>query len=682
MRLKNNTKKVLLGSLAALACGSVAFGVSAINAVNASAADVPFYSDGAAVYITDSVEDAKVRFNATMTESFFGEYFTDGKPNAGVETGILVVPYDVYRDSGVEALNLTTYETCKAQRVETTYLWEENNGVMEAYAVLTGSDVPVDSHNRVLYYVCYVATLDGETVTNEVYTAARKTSMSYVAMKSQDDADLTDTQKADLKSTYMHEYTVKFNDAYARTETMTYGDKLTANTSNSLDNLYWDAAYTDPVKETDYVTCADEIFVKEQNTAELMSYDYLSDTTKDGTRQDNNAASALTIGWESSFEGEKGVMSMEYTHGVGQTWTPKFTVYPRQSVASDSAIYTQYKYLVIRMYIVKNDTYVSDWMYVTVNNRDSVGCKYTLSEYDYNKWIDIKFELSDIKASLEAGDTTYGKGLYFYGTYGKEDTVLGTEKGLFYVSDLYLEKGSDDVIQLTGANYTKYTKDYKAGTTFIWSQEYDALQVNNTGNKTYFGVTLQGLWNYETVKDSYDYFTCEIYWPQNGTTDYDDTVITTNSGHMRFQTPTDASIFTMRIANEATGKESATTQGEWYKVMLPIDGLQYTQLAVYQQSSSVSTRMYVRNIELKKSDIELNVANEDDLIVNETFTITATDRATGEEVVISNVYGTSATNGNTNSTKTPNKVGDWYLNVLTNDGRVGYKKITVKAATA
>lgn len=674
MRLKNNTKKVLLGSLAALACGSVAFGVSAINAVNASAADVPFYSDGAAVYITDSVEDAKVRFNATMTESFYATYFTEGKPNAGVETGILVVPYDVYLGKGVEKLDLTTYETCEAQRVETTYLWEENNGVMEAYAVLTGKDVPVASHNRVLYYVCYAATIDGETVTNEAYTAARKTSMSYVAMKSQDDIDLTDTQKADLKSTYMHEYEVKFNDAYARTETMTYGDKLTANTSNALENLYWDANYTDPVKATDYVTCADEVYVKEQNTAELMSYNYKSDTTE-GTRQDNSSTSEYNIDWLPNFSGKDGVMQVEYT---GSTkWAPKFTVYPRQSIKEDSTIYNEYAYLVIDMYIVLDDTYTSDWEYVAVGSSSASGLKYTLTEDDYNTWLEVKVRLIDLKAIAPKNLMVYGE---------CDDT---TAQGKFYVADVRLEK--IETIELNSETFGTYvSKKYTGGADLVWNESAQAVQVDLDGDSTttvdkYPGFKMQNLWDYDVATAlGYDYFTVDIYIVKESDP-YDSTYVpeTTMTGSYLSVTKPDK----IRLMKVGQGLSSgAYDAGNWNTYIIPVESLQANYFEIWGALGTMygKARMYVKGLSLCKSDLDVEVTGENGLVTGEALTVSVTENG---NPITSYKSGYAVREGNGSNTQiksgsvTITVADTWYVIVTTEDGKVGMTKITVTAPT-
>lgn len=674
-----NKKNLLIGLTATLACGSLALGL----ALAKPATITPAYAETTETAAFSSTgtqldaQNAQIRFNATLTADEYAKYFDEnGAAKEGTQTGMLILPLDVYESiDGATGLNLETYEAHDdvVQNVDTTNLWEINeDGAYEAWAKLDGEIIGEGNYNRALLYVCYVT--DGET---PQYTEEQKTSMSYEAMLAQS-FDIDETYKTALADTYMLDYEVTFNDAYARTMTVEYGTKVSDMTSRDVSQLYWDANFTNQVAESDYITCDSTVYIKEenQNSDELLSFDYAVDTTKDGVRQDNPNASDYTVDWLPEFEGENGVVSMEYCHYATGVWAPKFTVYPRQSVALDSTIYTDYKYVVLRMYIVKDDTYESDWSYIAVNSQDSTGCKYTLNDYDYNKWIDIKFELSDIKASLENFDPTYGKGLQIYGQYGTSDTIDGTEKGRFYVSDMYLEKGSDEVIQLTGANYKKYTKLYKSGTTFTWSQYHNALQVENTGEKTYFGVSLQGLWDYEEVKASYDYFTCEVYWPTNAIVDYDGTTVTTTSAHMRCAASTSTAL-TMRIANTGGKEASSGTQNQWFKVMLPIDGLQYTSLAVYQQSSSASTRMYIRNIELKKADITLNIENEDNLVAGEKINVTATD-SEGVATELKSVYAARYINGNVVSNLTPTLGGDWYLVAVTEDGRLGYKKVTVK----
>jgi hypothetical protein len=683
MRTTYKKKNLFLGLAATLAIGSVGFGLAFVNPVSANAEEKTFYSTGTQL----NAQEEQVRFNATLTESEYAKYFDEnGVAKAGTQTGMLILPWDLFDGNGMEVLNLETYAANQnlVQNVDTTNLWSENGeGGYEAWAKMNGSIIGEKNYNRALYYVCYVT--DGTTAQ---YTEAQKTSMSYEALLAQS-LNISEDTKAELAEKYMLKYSVTFNDAYARTMSVQYGTKFSEMTSRELTDLYWDAEYTQQVSASDYITCNSTIYMKaeDQNTAELMSFDYAVDTTKNGLRQDNNAASELSIDWQSSFEGESGVMSMEYTHGAGEIWTPRFTVYPRQSVATDSAIYSDYKYLVLRMYIVKNETYVSDWTYVALNSRDDVGCKYILSEYDYNKWIEIKFELSDLQDSLGSGDATYGKGLYFYGTYGAKDTVLGTEKGLFYVSNVYLEKGSDDIIQLTGTNYAKYTKAYKSGTTFAWSQYHNALQVNNGGNANYFGVNLQGLWDYETVKDSYDYVTVDVYLPTNATLDYDGTTLTTQSAAMRCAAPNINDLRMTLIRSDGV-KTAGSMRGAWHKVILPLESLQYSYLSVYQQSKSATTRIYVRNIELKKADLEVTISSPNGLYYGVEHQMTVTKGGQEFDTIGARYYRIGWTGGSAtedfaySSTTKPAKdqTTKQMISVFGANGEFGYAIISGLAA--
>ncbi|MBQ8685664.1 MAG: hypothetical protein IJ514_05805 [Clostridia bacterium] len=396
-----------------------------------------------------------MRFNATMTEGVYNNYFTDGKANAGVETGVLVVPYDIFvsmeKTAGEDlTLDLSLVsEDSPVQKVSTTSLWTDHaktSGLKEAYAVLPANAVPQESHNRLLYFVGYVT--DG---TNEYYTQARKISMSQVAMNAQENNELAAYHET-LKATYMHTHTITYKEAYERTAEIQYGESVLENTAYSADaslngGLYWDEACTDPVLSTDYVTGDMNVYVKEKNAAEIVSFDYASDVADVYIADDPHT-------WVSEYEGETGVMKVEYS---GTAWTPQFYIDNNltnntlvDDLSETSPIITGYSSVYVRMYI-KNDSYYTNyWTYVTMRNGVANGnnayTDYKNSNVVYNQWVDYKF---DIKA-LQEGTESAAK------IYGKADDMIDSETntkiahpGLYYVADIFV--ANDLTVNVMGA---------------------------------------------------------------------------------------------------------------------------------------------------------------------------------------------------------------------------------------
>ncbi len=416
--MTTKTKNLLLSTATLVLCGGIACGVSVWQASAEAVTSDNFYSEGASVKITSSVDDAQVRFNATMTEGVYNSYYTDGKANAGVETGILVVPYDMFvnmeKTAGEDlSLDLSLVKDgSPVQKVTTTSLWNDHaktSGLKESYAVLPANAIPEESHNRLLYFVGYIT--DG---TNEYYTSARKISMSQVAMNAQANSELSAYHET-LKATYMHNHTITYKDAYERSVEIQYGESVVANTAYSENaslngGLYWDQAYTDPVLSTDYVTGDMNVYVKKQNTTELLSFDYASDIEEVGNLANKE--------WLDEYEGEIGVMKGWYTNGT--RWTPQFSLTPVQDIATES-IYTDYTHVYVRMYIVNSATVDSLWTYVRCN-ADTTNRPTAV----YNQWTDYLFPIEDLQ---EYSSTNWMKFV------GDATATYGTT-GEFYVADI------------------------------------------------------------------------------------------------------------------------------------------------------------------------------------------------------------------------------------------------------
>ncbi|MBQ8685584.1 MAG: hypothetical protein IJ514_05400 [Clostridia bacterium] len=693
-------KKALLSIVALLACGSAAAGVASLAPKTASAASASFYSEGASVKITSSVAEAQVRFNTTMTDEFYGGYFTNGVANEGVETGMLVVPYDVYQASGVSELTLETAETCHATPVETTTLWADaqTSGLKEAYAVLPTNAIPEESHNRVLLFVGYVT--DGTT---PVYTAPRKTSMSHVAWKAQSAAEdvVSSTNKAALKEAYMHDYEVTFNDAYARTMTLEYGTYINAQTSKTV---YWDEECTEAVADTDYVSCAAQVYVKdeEKDTSELLSFDYACDTERatDKAVWISNNYSPETA-YVEEFAGETGVMQVTH-HSVDRTtsydtWSPQFTLQnPKQSMVATSTVYDNYEYLVVRMYIVKTDEYQVDWDYVAIEDRNASGCKVTLdAANDYNKWIDVKFALTSIKDVIGEKTTLkiYGEDAGAAAKTG--DGAYTNQVGMYYVAGIWLENAQTQYT-FTEDNYADYVASYVTGSataSISWSDTAEAVQIDYTITGTgaiYPGFKLlNDNVDYGAISNNYDYFTVEVYYVATGTDPYDENATISHTLDQYIASNGTGGKLCLGTTDGKVTSGNGSSAGQWIKIIAPIECLAgdsgyYGRMNATQKTTGTA-RMYVKGFELCKAELAVEATGTNGLVSAEALTVSVTD---GEGATVTTYTGFAARTTGGNSTTIKNgaftvnsgREGDWYVVVVDGNGKVGLTKITVAAA--
>lgn len=428
-KANKNLKNLLLGCATFAMCCGVAGGVSmwTASADPITPTSNNFYCEGASIKITDKVDEARIRFHMAMTDELYNTYFTNGAANEGIETGMLVVPYDVYLGLDAEALDLNLVEAgAPVQNVSTTALWKEHSKdstKQESIAYLQAGQIPEESHNRLLYFVGYVT--DG-TESGTYYTNARKISMSQVAMYAQEDETIAAYHDT-LKSTYMHMHTITYKDAYERKAEIQFGESVLENTAYSVNanlngGLYWDEACTDPVLSTDYVTGDMNVYVKNPNKAELLSFDYASDIAE--------VTNVQNVEWLDSYKGEIGVMKGSYTGGT--RWTPQFGLHPMQDLANEN-IYTDYTHVGVRLYIVKSETVDSIWTYVRCNDDTK-----NIVTAVYNQWADYLFPVEDL-----IGDNYSAKN---WGKFiGDATTSYGTV-GEFYVSEIFLVNQANKLI--------------------------------------------------------------------------------------------------------------------------------------------------------------------------------------------------------------------------------------------
>lgn len=178
--------------------------------------------------------------------------------------------------------------------------------------------------------------------------------------------------------------------------------------------------YTVYVKADGYWGTAEFDITGVERPTELISFDYAGDLSY----VDNS--SARDESWVASFAGEQGVFKTEYT--TSGNWNMQFTFTPLQGISQNSSIYETYNYVVLKMYIVQDETYQSNWQYVFINSSSTA--YQSTTQVQTNTWVEYKFDINLLK--YNAQKIKFG---------GKEVSVPAdgsTQKGCFYVADISL----------------------------------------------------------------------------------------------------------------------------------------------------------------------------------------------------------------------------------------------------
>ena len=211
-----------------------------------------FTSPGASVFVaTDGSGEKQMRFEVRLTAGA-AEGLTGSPEEETLDSGMIVLPYDLYTANGVTELTL---DTPGIRTADLTRYWEATDGGYTSYAYIPADIVPAGQENRVLVARGYIR--DGDTV---YYTDEVKASMAYVAWQSL--SDLSEYEE-ELKA-YMGPYTLTYGDDAAVCFTGYYGEPLaeipmTAGGYNVL-AWYWDEARTAEIAETDYITGSMRIY--------------------------------------------------------------------------------------------------------------------------------------------------------------------------------------------------------------------------------------------------------------------------------------------------------------------------------------------------------------------------------------------------------------------------------------
>ncbi len=254
--MRTKTSRQILIAVAAvllLAVGAAVLWCGAVMPARAQGQTLDgFTSPGASVFVaTDGSGEKQMRFEVRLTAGA-AEGLTGSPEEETLDSGMIVLPYDLYTANDVTELTL---DTPGIRTADLTRYWEATDGGYTSYAYIPADIVPAGQENRVLVARGYIR--DGDTV---YYTDEVKASMAYVAWQS---LSALPEYEAELKA-YMGPYTLTYGDDAAVCFTGYYGEPLaeipmTAGGYNVL-AWYWDEARTAEIAETDYITGSMRIY--------------------------------------------------------------------------------------------------------------------------------------------------------------------------------------------------------------------------------------------------------------------------------------------------------------------------------------------------------------------------------------------------------------------------------------
>jgi len=185
--MKNVKSKIALASI--VLCGSVALGISSLNAPVASAATLEgFEVKSASLRVPDGEYGAGIRFTLGLGNVALAE---------GATTGVLMIP-----TSSLGASDLTVGLDNEDLRTYSDVQWKDlDDGTKEAYLHLY--DVPPTQYATSISLRAYVDH-DADPATDPIYTDVATASVAQVAdWAYNNDANLDETEKASLQGTYL-----------------------------------------------------------------------------------------------------------------------------------------------------------------------------------------------------------------------------------------------------------------------------------------------------------------------------------------------------------------------------------------------------------------------------------------------------------------------------------------------
>ena len=250
-------KKLVIGMIMlAIACFGIGVMMTTSFSVKAETQGLTgFTSPGASVFIaTDDTDTKQMRFQVNL-DTTADETYKTAAANKSLQSGVVVLPYDIYQAEGYTEL---TKDTEKAVTADVTKNWTANENGYESYAYLPVDLIPQDQYNRVLIARGYV--IDGENV---YYTEPVRASMAYVAWKNLGMAE--GAYDMTLRS-YMGPYTLTYGTGEnEKIENLYYGDELSLPTNINgydVEGWFWDEDCTNAITDTDYATGSMSVYYK------------------------------------------------------------------------------------------------------------------------------------------------------------------------------------------------------------------------------------------------------------------------------------------------------------------------------------------------------------------------------------------------------------------------------------
>ena len=150
MMKEKKTRKNLIIGMAMLGIACVGVGVATAKPLSANAATqglTGFTSPGASVFIaTDGTDTKQMRFQVNL-DSTADETYKTAAAGKTLQSGVVVLPYDIYMAQGYTEL---TKDTENVVTADVTNNWESNGNGYQSYAYLPAELIPQNQYNRIL----------------------------------------------------------------------------------------------------------------------------------------------------------------------------------------------------------------------------------------------------------------------------------------------------------------------------------------------------------------------------------------------------------------------------------------------------------------------------------------------------------------------------------------------------
>ena len=351
-------KKFIKRSLLFSAVFCCLAGVSLLNNEVQAKAEVStatgndFFIEGASVRLTDELAQNGVSFHTVLdtNSAIYTKFTENGALKEGVTTGTVIAPAKLVGSQNLTKDTVLSGENTVAD-INTTNIWIDYtlSGTQYKKTVAYIYGIPEEYYTVDLVASGYIT--DG---TDTVYTAKSSPfSMSWVAKAEYDDENsaLDATKKAQLKETYIGDYTVTYHDGENTTsEQVSYGDKITAEQPQASGKYF--VGYTNRTgtavwdKEENVVTGDTNLFV---NWADY-NFNSLTDLDKNAVETLNVSSSELKIVEDANATGGYAMRALTTVNSSGSGMVVHFNnvdiseysqiiVRVRQSTANSIGVY-------------------------------------------------------------------------------------------------------------------------------------------------------------------------------------------------------------------------------------------------------------------------------------------------------------------------------------------------------